>query len=258
MRKREKESFKFPKLNLHIHSNYSDGKQTIRQIVEKSLRLKLDYIAITDHFTNSWKAWVSTLNNNKTLTSYLEEISDCQKFLTEHNKNLRLLKGIEIDLGSTEQFIKAYIESNQFDLILLEYLQSYESIAFVKNIIHHWTKNSTDIKKSLVLGLAHFDPSYFILGNLDTLMMFLQKYDIYFEFNSSYASFYSPRYERFFEKLREYKIPVAIGCDSHNLQTLYNIEEPFEMIQYYNLEVNLEILINKLDSKNRSLNKIDD
>ncbi len=60
----------FPKINLHIHSNYSDGKQTINQIVDKAIKLELDYIAITDHFTNSWKAWFSTLNNNETISPF--------------------------------------------------------------------------------------------------------------------------------------------------------------------------------------------
>ena len=236
----------FPKINLHIHSNYSDGRNNIKQIVEKSLKLGLNYIAITDHFTNSWKAWVSKLNNNESITDYLEEITECQKYLARSNKLLTLLKGIEIDLASTKQYIKTYIKADKFDLILFEYLQSYESIAFVKNIIHYWRKQLSDKDKLPVLGLAHFDPSIFMLGNLDTLMKFLKDYDICFEFNSSYSSFYSPRYERFFEKLREYEIPVAIGCDSHNLLTLNNIEEPLSMISYYKLENNFKILISKL------------
>jgi histidinol phosphatase-like PHP family hydrolase len=239
----------FPKLNLHIHSNYSDGKQNIRKIIEKSLRLKIDYIALTDHFTNSWKAWVSTLNNKNTIREYLDKLLDCQNYLTGNNKSLILLKGIEIDLGSTEQFIKTFLKANEFDLILFEYLQSYETIAFVKNIIQHWKKQLTEKNNFPVLGLAHFDPSYFMLGNLDILMKFLKKYEIYFEFNSSYPSFYSPKYERFFDKLKVYGIPVGIGCDSHNLGTLDNIEEPIEMIKFYNLESNFKILINKLDSR---------
>jgi len=238
----------FPKINLHTHSNYSDGKQTIKRIIEKAIKIELDYIAITDHFTNSWKAWASTLKNSETISTYLEEISNCQEYLSHHNKKLTLLKGIEVDLSSSEQFIKKYIQAKKFDLILFEYLQSPESIAFIENLIYYW--KLTDLDKFPILGLAHFDPSYFIMGNLDTLISFLKKHNIYFEFNSHYPSFYSPKYERFFEKLKEYEIPVAIGCDSHDLRTLDDIDEPFEMIKYYNLERNFEILINLLDIKN--------
>lgn len=162
-------------MNLHIHSNYSDGRQTIRKIVERAIKLELDYIAITDHFTNSWKAWVSTLNKYEAISAYLEEISNCQKYLTKSNKHLILLKGIEVDLASSEQFIRKYIQINKFDLILFEYLQSYESIAFIKNIIYYWKKKKTEFDIFPVLGLAHFDPSYFLTGNLDTLMSFLKK-----------------------------------------------------------------------------------
>ncbi|MFW9818608.1 MAG: PHP domain-containing protein [Candidatus Thorarchaeota archaeon] len=237
----------FPNLNLHIHSNYSDGKQKISEIVKKSIKLNLDYIAITDHLTDSWKAWVSTLNNKLTISEYLEEISICQDYLISNNINLILLKGIEIDLSSTEQFIKKIVTIDEFDLILFEYLQTYETIAYLENIIHYW---KTQIKKPLsfpILGLAHFDPSFFMLRNLDILMNFLKKYNIYFEFNSSYPSFYSPRYERFFKRIKEYQIPVAIGCDSHNQNNLNDYDEPLDMIQYYNLERNLELFINTLD-----------
>ncbi|MFX1326916.1 MAG: PHP domain-containing protein [Promethearchaeota archaeon] len=233
-------------MNLHIHSNYSDGKNTIKQIVMKSIKLELDYIAITDHFTNSWKSWVSTLNNYDTITNYLGDISICQKYLTTYDKNLTLLKGLEVDISSSEQFIMKYIQINEFNLILFEYLQSYESIAFIKNIINRWKKTKINFTNFPILGLAHFDPSYFIVENLETLMKFLKEYNIYFEFNPSYASFYSPKYERFFNMLEEYQIPVGIGCDSHNLKNLNNIVEPLEMIKYYNLESNFEILISNL------------
>lgn len=236
-------------MNLHIHSNYSDGRQTIRKIVERAIKLELDYIAITDHFTNSWKAWVSTLNNYETISAYLEEISDCQKYLANNNIDLTLLKGIEVDLASTENFIRRYIQADKFNLILFEYLQSYESIAFIKNILYYWKKQLTDLNRFPVLGLAHMDPSYFIMGNLDILMVFLKKYNIYFEFNSSYPSFYSTRYKRFFEKIGEYEIPVAIGCDSHRLENLDDFKEPIEMIKYYNLEQNFEILLEILKFK---------
>ncbi|MFX0105059.1 MAG: PHP domain-containing protein [Candidatus Hodarchaeota archaeon] len=236
----------FPKMNLHIHTNYSDGRQSITQIVKRAIKLELDYIAITDHFTNSWKAWVSTLNNYETISAYLEELSDCQKYLSKYHNQLTLLKGIEVDLASSEQFIRKYIQIDKFDLILFEYLQNYESIAFIKNIIYYWKNKFAEFNRFPVLGLAHFDPSYFFTGNLDTLMRFLKKNNIYFEFNSSYPLFYSRKNEFFFEKLKEYKIPVAIGCDSHNLSNLNDIEEPIEMIKYYNLETNFEILLKAL------------
>ena len=105
---------KFPKLNLHIHSYYSDGKQTIKQIVKKSIKLNLEYIAITDHLTNSWKKWVSTLNNIENISAYLDEISNCQAYLTENNIQVCLPIGVRVP-DTNEDGINEYCDGN--DLI---------------------------------------------------------------------------------------------------------------------------------------------
>ena len=239
----------FPEINLHIHSTFSDGKNTIRQIVERALNLKLDYIAITDHFTDSWKEWVSKLNNIDKISEYLEEISECQNYLRIYRKNLVVFKGLEVDLGSSARFIKRNIQASKFDLILFEYLQDVDTIAFVKNIIDFWKRKIRNIDELPIIGLAHMDPSYFIHGNLDILVSFLEHYSIYFEFNPNYSTYYSRQNEIFFAKLREKNIPIAIGCDSHSINSLTNTKEPLEMIKYYNLESNLEFLIKILENK---------
>ena len=189
----------FPRINLHIHSNFSDGKNSIQQIVEGALKSKLNYIAITDHYTNSWKKWVSNLKDDNKISEYLDEITFCQKYLFNNNKNLILQKGLEVDLGSSEQFIKK-IQPSEFDLILFEYLETVEGIAFVSNIINSW--KNLNINDFPILGLAHFDPSYFIHGSIDILINFLKKFKIYFEFNPRYPRFYSRQYESFFEKIK--------------------------------------------------------
>lgn len=239
----------FPEINLHIHSTFSDGKDSIRKIVKSALKLNLEYIAITDHFTDSWKAWVSKLKDIDKISEYLGEITQCKNYLRENGKKLTLFKGLEVDLGSSAQFIKKNIQAYNFDLILFEYLQSVETIGFVKNIINFWKRKSHIMSEFPILGLAHLDPFYFIHGNLDILVSFLKNYNIYFEFNPRYPTHYSRQNLIFFEKIRDENIPVAIGCDSHSISTLNNIQEPLEMINYYNLESNFQILINILESK---------
>ena len=236
----------FPKINLHIHSNYSDGKNNVQEIVKGALELGLNYIAITDHFTNSWKAWVSTLKNSEKLSEYFKELSICQKFLKENNHSLKLIKGLEVDLSSSEKFIKTYINISEVDLILFEYLEDIESIPFIKKLIDYWEKSLLDARDLPLIGLAHFDPSNFLYGSLDLLINFLKEYNIYFEFNPRYSEFYSTQNLSFFEKVKENLIPVAVGCDSHTLGNLSNIKEPYEMISYYDLESNFQILLESL------------
>ena len=237
-----------PKLNLHIHSIYSDGRNTIEQIVKKALKTGLDYICITDHLTDSWKAdLIPNLNNLDKIKRYLEEISQFKEFLNKENKDLTLFNGVEIDIGSSEKYIINNISPNKFDLILFEYLESFEGIAFIKKILEYWKKNNYN--KFPLIGLAHFDPSFFIIRGLDLLLDFLKHYNIIIEFNSSYPQFYSRKHEIFYNKLKDSGIKVSIGCDSHHISSLKDIESPYKMIEFYNLEDNLKDLIDSLEFK---------
>lgn len=165
---------KLPKLNLHIHSTYSDGKNSISQIVSSALDKGLDYICITDHFTNSWKAdIIPNLNSLDKIEMYLEEIGQFQKYLLDEERQMALFKGIEIDLNSTEKFILNSISPAKFDIIIFEYLESIEGISFIKKIINYWRKNSKNSKVFPLIGLAHFEPSFFIINGMNILIDFL-------------------------------------------------------------------------------------
>jgi histidinol phosphatase-like PHP family hydrolase len=239
-----------PKLNLHIHSKYSDGRNTIPQIVSTALDKGLDYICITDHFTNSWKADViPNLNSIAKIEMYLDEIDQFQKYLHDEERQMALFKGIEIDLSSTEKFIVNNILPTRFDILLFEYLESIEGIFFIKKIINYWkgkTKNSTDFP---LMGLAHFDPSFFAINGMTILIDFLTELQIFFEFNTSYPQFYSQKYRSFFDMLKERNVLVSIGCDSHHISTLKDIEEAYDRIKFYELESNLIDLVKILDKK---------
>ncbi len=239
-----------PKLNLHIHSKYSDGRNTIPQIVSTALDKGLDYICITDHFTNSWKADViPNLNSIAKIEMYLDEIDQFQKYLHDEERQMALFKGIEIDLSSTEKFIVNNILPTRFDILLFEYLESIEGIFFIKKIINYWkgkTKNSTDFP---LMGLAHFDPSFFAINGMTILIDLLTEHRIFFEFNTSYPQFYSQKYRSFFDMLKERNVLVSIGCDSHHISTLKDIEEAYDRIKFYELESNLIDLVKILDKK---------
>ena len=241
---------KYPKTNLHTHTVFSDGKNSIKQLVTIALKLKLNYLAITDHFSDSWKSDIMpTLNTAEIIEDYLIKIENCQRYLKTNNKNLRLFKGIEIDMGSSEKVIKKLIRPEHFDIILFEYLETPEGMAYVRNIIEYWKRINPINNKLPILGLAHFDPSNFIYQGLDSLIFFLKEFEIYYEFNSSYYECFSRKNELFFKKLKEHNIYVAIGSDAHNSNGLDFIEEPLKMIEFYNLEKNFKLFLERL--KNR-------
>lgn len=250
-----------PNINLHIHSTFSDGKNNIKQIIERAIKLHIDFICITDHFSNSWKASIiPTLNSKLKIDNYLDMISECQRYLSVKKVATTLLKGIEIDISSSQSYIINLVKPSQYDLILFEYLETPESISSIRNILDLWNSTISQKSKLPLIGLAHFDPSYFIYGNLETLIRFLTKYNIFFEFNSSYPQCYSRKNQVFFEKVKQNNIMVSIGCDSHSIMNLADYEEPREMIKYYELDFNLNKLIKFIknrktrDSKNQNFN----
>lgn len=52
------------KINLHIHSNYSDGFHSVKRILKEADKLGFEYIAITDH--NEIKGSLKAIEKTKT------------------------------------------------------------------------------------------------------------------------------------------------------------------------------------------------
>jgi DNA polymerase (family 10) len=77
--------------DLHVHSIYSDGKNSFEQIVEKAKKLKFAYIGISDHSKSL--AIAKGMSEEK----LLEEIKAIDSF-NKKSKGVRLLKGIEVDI----------------------------------------------------------------------------------------------------------------------------------------------------------------
>ena len=240
---------KIPRINLHVHSNYSDGKNSIEDIIKKAISEGLEYIAITDHFTNSWKAdIIPTLDTISKIDKYRIEISGCQAYLKNKNLKLQVFVGVEIDLGSSKEYILEHIKPEDYDIILFEYLESIESIAFIKSLIHAWKKEKLLNNPFPLFGLAHFDPSYFLCQGFQVLINFLFENEIFIEFNSNYSQYYSRKYSLFYEKLKEVGILISIGCDSHDTKRLIDITGPWEAVMDYSLQSNIVQLIGKINN----------
>ena len=67
------------KADLHIHSNFSDGSDSIEQIIEAALGMELDAIAITDHDTLSHAAKIPADTGGMQVISGVEISAVCRK-----------------------------------------------------------------------------------------------------------------------------------------------------------------------------------
>lgn len=83
-------NFEDIKGDLQMHSNWSDGKNTIQELVEKAERLEYEYIAITDHSQGLTIA--NGLDEGEMIERY-KEIKAVQE-----RTEVRILNGIEVDI----------------------------------------------------------------------------------------------------------------------------------------------------------------
>lgn len=77
--------------DLHMHSTWSDGRDTIETMVRTSLELGYEYIAITDH---SQRAWSSRRLAVEDVADQRSEI----ELLRRHYPEIHILHGVEVDI----------------------------------------------------------------------------------------------------------------------------------------------------------------
>ena len=82
--------------DLHMHTEATDGRDTIRQMAEAALARGLAYIAITDHSKNL--AMTNGLDDARAL-AHVRRIREVDAELqSEYNGRIRVLPGIEVDI----------------------------------------------------------------------------------------------------------------------------------------------------------------
>ena len=77
--------------DLHMHTRYSDGRSTIREMAEAARNKGYEYIAVSDH---SKHLTVANGLDEKRLAEQMEEIDK----LNQELKGIRILKSIEMDI----------------------------------------------------------------------------------------------------------------------------------------------------------------
>lgn len=77
--------------NLHTHTRYSDGENTIRELVKKSIEFGYSYLGISDHSKTASYANGLSVNDLK------KQCDEIDKLNKEFDK-IRILKGIECDI----------------------------------------------------------------------------------------------------------------------------------------------------------------
>jgi DNA polymerase (family 10) len=97
--------------DLHVHTTWSDGRDSVKSMVAAAASLGYEYIAITDH---SERAWSSRKLSASDVPRQREEIDAVR----EESKGIAILHGIEVDImqDGTLDFDDRLLET--FDIVL--------------------------------------------------------------------------------------------------------------------------------------------
>jgi len=198
--------------DLHVHSKYSDGVETIEEIAIIGKKLGYEYIGITDHSKTSK---IAGGLDEDTLKRRNEEIDK----INEKIKGIKILKGMEVDILADGSL-------DYSDKVL-------EELDFVIGAIHQgFKKNVTErIKKAIenpyVDIIAH--PTGRLLSgregyevNIDEIIDFASKFNVVLEINC-----YPDRLDLNdinILKAKTKNVKFSLGTDAHNTGMLKYIK----------------------------------
>ncbi len=201
--------------DLHIHSNFSDGKASIDEIAKKAKEMGLKVIAIVDHSLEHKRG----LNERKARKRELEIEKAKSKY------DIEILSGIECGICANGEILKPKLD---FDLILVAIHEVLPSDEYYRRIKLCLRKNEIDI-------LSHFHSQMFcsLNGRIETedleVLDLLKENDVALELNSLHMA---PPLETL-ELAAKVRVKYSIGSDSHSLERVGDVAWCWKMAKKY-------------------------
>ncbi|MBF0499207.1 MAG: hypothetical protein HQM09_03700 [Candidatus Riflebacteria bacterium] len=120
------------KQNLHNHTQHSDGRFTLNEVLDAAVSAGLEGIGISDHFFTSKIFRGFTYASWKTVTwpDYLADTARAKTEFAQKHPALKIWRGVEIDTCFERIGIDLpalpWSDINQLDYVLLEYVGESE------------------------------------------------------------------------------------------------------------------------------------
>ena len=194
--------------DLHIHSSYSDGRDTVNDIAHEANSVQLDTIAITDHF---WPSLGSQHGGKKIIENRRFEINNARS----EYPGLTILDGAEVDIQSNGDLAPVAGGLEQFDIVIGSF---------------HWICDSRTWVVAILKALQR--PQFHILGHWDGYLSSYHSEDggkavkaisesgIAIELNGRYM----PEHIEFLELARDHGCVFTLGSDSHSVDTIGQLD----------------------------------
>ncbi len=168
-------------IDLHVHTNYSDGADSLIDVLKKAEEKKLTYISITDH--DNCKAY-EELNRMKVKDYYTGVIIPGIEIKCAYKERLIEILGYKIDTNMMQDWAneyyknksKAMLQKKYFDILCMrskemgmlfdeEAINSFDpekewaSVHFYKEIIKH-SENKKILKGDILESFDNFSKKY--------------------------------------------------------------------------------------------------
>jgi DNA polymerase (family 10) len=193
--------------DLHVHSKWSDGRNSIEEIANVAKRMGYRYIAITDHSQGLKVAHGVSLTDLKKKRAEIDKIN-------RRLKGLRLLCGTEVDINASGRLDYSDAVLREFDIVIAAihtgFKQSKEqltkrSIAACKNkyvhILAHPTGRLWGVRPSYEIDFEELLKAAKDTNTALEINAFPQRLDL--------GDLYCRR-------AKEAKVRLAIGTDAHD------------------------------------------
>ncbi len=229
-------------IDLHLHSQYSDGEGTIPQVVKTAVARGFTTIALTDH-TDVEGNFKYSIYGKRNFATYLYDIQEAR----EKYPGINILCGIEI----TESFgpIPDRVESiyRACDLILIDGYYVRDPIRTAQRI-RDWCEISHIFTKNI--GISH--PKFDELTPLE--INIIARSEIFLELNNSKLNKAQiTGIELYLTHPASRTTLWSIGSDAHSLPLVGDVSIAWGILQRFQLYKNLIVPV--AECKNLSPSK---
>jgi DNA polymerase (family 10) len=199
---------------LHVHTTYSDGNHSIREMADATRELGFEYLGITDHSRTA--AYAGGLSVERLLAQG-EEI----KALNKRYRGFRILHGIESDILKDGSLDYPDEVLHELDFVIASVHSGFrmdrESMTerIVTAVRHPTTRILGHPTGRLLLGREGYDV------DLEAVLEACREYGVMVEINAN-----PHRLDldwRWLEKCRERGILVPVNPDAHRIETIGDV-----------------------------------
>ncbi len=201
--------------DLHMHTKYSDGSNTIEEMVESCKDRGYKYIAITDH---SQAVKIAGGLKPKELIKEIDKIKEVNNKM----ENITVFSGVEVDILNDGKLDFPDDILKQCDIVIAAIHSKFgmEENEMTQRIVTAFKNKNVNIFAHPTGRILKKREPYKV--NMDELIKAAKKYKIALELNA-----YPDRLDissKYCKACKENKVKIAINTDSHSILQLNNIK----------------------------------